>query len=183
MIYKKTNKRMSELVDEEPIVNDEAAGLEQATLARKKCAPRKKGGLLLVILVVALLWYVLGAYTGLALPGFSKMRPSNDWQAIFLNNGQVYFGKIKNVTSRELVLTNIYYLQVITRPLQATQEGSAEQVEQNQQTQQELTLIKLGNELHGPTDKMVINRDYILLTEALKNDSQVVKAIDASFQK
>ena len=182
MIYKKTNKRMSELVDEEPIINDEAAGLEQATLAGKKCAPRKKGGLLLVILVVALLWYVLGAYTGLALPGFSKMRPSDDWQAIFLNNGQVYFGKIKNVTSRELVLTNIYYLQVITSHSRLLRKVLLTS-EQNQQTQQELTLIKLGNELHGPTDKMVINRDYILLTEALKNDSQVVKAIDASLAK
>lgn len=181
MIYKKTNRRMSELVDEEPVVNDEAAEVEQGSAAATNHAPKKKiGALLLAVLVIALLWYVLGSYTSLALPGFSRMGPNNDWQAVFLNNGQVYFGKIKSVTSRELILTNIYYLQVINKPLQTTQEGSSEQVQQNQQTQQELTLIKLGNELHGPTDKMIINRDYILLTEKLKNDSQVVKAIDAS---
>ena len=59
-----------------------------------------------------------------------------------------------------------------------TQEG-----QESTETQQELTLIKLGNELHGPTDRMVINRDFILLTESLKNDSRVVQAIDNYLQQ
>jgi hypothetical protein len=59
--------------------------------------------------------------------------------------------------------------------LQRTAEGQAASGDQQQQ---ELTLIKLGNELHGPTDKMTINRDHVLLTEALRNDSRVVQAIN-----
>jgi hypothetical protein len=38
-------------------------------------------------------------------------------------------------------------------------------------------LIKLGGELHGPTDTMQINRDQILLIEDLRTDSNLVAAI------
>ncbi len=99
---------------------------------------------------------------------------NSDWQAVFLTNGQVYFGKVKVAGARSLTLTDIYYLQVVTKPLQTTQQGTAASADNSQQ---ELTLIKLGNEIHGPTDRMVVNRDQILLTEKLKNDSRVVQAI------
>jgi hypothetical protein len=42
----------------------------------------------------------------------------------------------------------------------------------------EINLVKLGGELHGPTDEMRINRDQILLVEDLRTDSNLVKAID-----
>jgi len=143
---------------------------------------KSKGGLgkiivavLVVIIVLAAGWFLLGKYTSLNLPGMPPAELStNDWQAVFLSNGQVYFGKVKSLTSKDLVLTDIYYLQVVTRPLQRSQEGEAAGAAQ---TQQELSLFKLGNELHGPTDRMVINRDHILLTEKLKKDSKVVQAI------
>lgn len=101
---------------------------------------------------------------------------SAEWQAVFLVNGQVYFGKVKALSKKTLTLSDIYYLQVVTKPLQSTQTGSAA-ANPDQNTSQELTLIKLGNEIHGPTDRMVINRDQIVLTEKLKNDSRVVQAI------
>jgi hypothetical protein len=40
-----------------------------------------------------------------------------------------------------------------------------------------INLVKLGAELHGPTDEMRINRDHILFIEDLKDDSQVVQGI------
>lgn len=94
---------------------------------------------------------------------------SQKWQAVFLSNGQVYFGTISKKTRDEVTLRDIYYLQV-TQPLQRSGE-------QNQQQQNELTLVKLGNELHGPRDKMIINDDHILFIEDLKDDSRVVEAI------
>lgn len=42
---------------------------------------------------------------------------------------------------------------------------------------QELALIKLGDELHGPEDEIKINRDNILYIETLKEDGKVVQAI------
>ena len=131
--------------------------------------------ILIIIIIVILGWFAfvtMGKGAGI---GGDKIAPvDNSWQAVFLTNGQVYFGKVKSVGEETLGLSEIYYLQVVTRPLQTSQVGT----NQPAQTQQELTLIKLGNEIHGPQDSMTINRDQILLTEKLKNDSKVVEAIN-----
>lgn len=124
----------------------------------------------LVLIVVKVCWSAYQMYSGDPIAKVS----SADWQAIFLDNEQVYFGKVKAVSKDTLTLSDIYYLQVVTKPLQTTQQGATATADN---TQQELTLIKLGNEIHGPADRMVINRDKIVLTEKLKSDSRVVKAI------
>ncbi len=140
---------------------------------------QEKGGatrwlVTIIILVVIILGglYLISSYSNFNVLGLSKQ--SDDWQAVFLTNGQVYFGTIDKDTKSEVVLKNIYYLQV-TQPLQR----SADQGNQAQQ-QNELALVKLGNELHGPTDLMRINRDHVLFIENLKPDSKVVEAIEQS---
>ncbi|MDF1497119.1 MAG: hypothetical protein P1P90_03585 [Patescibacteria group bacterium] len=87
-------------------------------------------------------------------------------QAVFLTNGQVYFGEVLDLNEGNISLQNIYYLQSdkTTQPSQLD-------------AQSDLKLIKLGNELHGPEDMMHINRDHVLFIEPLKKDSKVVKAI------
>lgn len=87
--------------------------------------------------------------------------------AVFLTNGQVYFGEIKDTSVNTIVLENIYYLQSDKR---------AQAADLNKQS--DVKLIKLGKELHGPEDKMLINRDNVLFVERLRDDSKVVKAID-----
>ncbi len=88
-------------------------------------------------------------------------------QAVFLTNGQVYFGHLTNANSQYPVLKDIYYLQV--------QQSLQPAKDQNQQPQ--VSLVKLGNELHGPQDEMRINRDQILFYEDMKDDSKVNQAI------
>jgi len=39
-------------------------------------------------------------------------------------------------------------------------------------------LIKLGSEIHGPDDEMIVSKDQILFFENLKKDSQVSASID-----
>ena len=98
-----------------------------------------------------------------------------NYQAVFLTNGQVYFGKLSEVQKSYLKLNSIYYLQVTP----VLQTGTADEVSGNPpQQQQQLSLVKLGNELHGPVDEMFINRDHILFIEDLESDSQVVQAIE-----
>ena len=143
--------------------------------------PTVKGGgwfkglvtLIIVIVVIGGGLYFLANYTGLAIGG-NDLRLKSDWQAVFLSNGQVYFGKIAKVSNDFVVLRNIYYLQVVTQPLQTSQDAAAVQ---QQETEQRLTLIKLGNEIHGPVDEMAINRIHVVLVEDLKTDSRVVQAI------
>jgi hypothetical protein len=128
---------------------------------------------LVVIIVVAAVvlggLYLISKYSRFNVLGLGG--GSGDWQAVFLSNGQVYFGKIVKESSKDVVVRDIYYLQV-TQPLQR----SGDQANQANQ-QNELSLVKLGNELHGPTDEMRINRDHVLFIENLKTDSRVVEAI------
>jgi len=93
------------------------------------------------------------------------------YQAVFLSNGQVYFGKVTDVNSQTLVLEDIYYLRV-AKNLQAGADI------EGQPTTDSFSLIKLGNEIHGPEDKMSINLDHVLFVEDLKADSKVVEAIN-----
>ena len=98
--------------------------------------------------------------------------PTSDYQAIFLTNGQVYFGKLTNPDADYVMLSDIYYLQV------GPQQGSATAPNQPAANpQQQISLVKLGNELHGPVDQMHISRSQVLFYEDLKSDGQVVKAI------
>lgn len=90
----------------------------------------------------------------------------NQYQALFLTNGQVYFGKLSKVNDKYVELTDIYYLQV---------QQSVQPADKDKDPQ--VSLAKLGSELHGPEDKMSINRDQVLFWENLKDDGKVAKAI------
>ncbi|RJO59788.1 hypothetical protein C4546_00260 [Candidatus Parcubacteria bacterium] len=91
------------------------------------------------------------------------------FQAVHLTNGQVFFGKLNSWNREQVLLTQVYYLQ----------NTQAAQTDQNTNTtaESQFSLVKLGNELHGPLDRVYIYRKQIVYTEDLKNDSQVVKAI------
>jgi len=100
-------------------------------------------------------------------PSESKYVKTDKYQAVFLQNGQVYFGKIASVNSKTLNLGNIFYLN----------SQSQSQTDKTTTESDKFTLIKLGCELHGPYDQMVINRDQVTFWENLKDDGQVVKTI------
>jgi hypothetical protein len=92
------------------------------------------------------------------------------WQAVFLVTGQVYFGKITSATRNDIRLTDIYYLNT-----KNDEPGKIPDIEN-------VDLIKLGEELHGPEDLMIIGRAHILFTETLKNSAPVIMAI-AEYKK
>lgn len=91
------------------------------------------------------------------------------YQAVFINGGQVYFGKVTDLNSKYINLSDIYYLRV------------NQQVQPDQQNKpanaNDVTLVKLGCELHGPEDSMVINREQVIFWENLKSDGQIAKGI------
>ena len=100
------------------------------------------------------------------------------YQAVFLANGQVYFGKLSDSTSDYATLKDIYYLQVV-QPLLQGQQTAGQTAPTTGDAQPQISLVKLGNELHGPVDEMHISRTQILFYEDLKDDGSVVKAIKA----
>jgi hypothetical protein len=102
----------------------------------------------------------------------SKYVKGDKLQAVFLNGGQVYFGNINTLNKDYLKMSNIYYLRVnqVVQPDQKNADGTPA-------TQNDISLVKLGCELHGPTDEMVINREQIIFWENLKDDGQVANAV------
>jgi len=91
-------------------------------------------------------------------------------QAVFLTNGQVYFGKVASVTDKYVDLQNIYYLNSQQQPDTTTKAATTAQTS--------FSLVKLGCELHGPADQMIINRDQVSFWENLTANGKVSKAID-----
>ncbi|KKQ90009.1 MAG: hypothetical protein UT11_C0015G0016 [Berkelbacteria bacterium GW2011_GWA2_38_9] len=98
---------------------------------------------------------------------------SNGYTAIFLSNGQVYFGQLDEVNDSWMKLSKIYYLQVDQqKDLQPTNGDTTDPAQQPK-----LSLVKLGNELHGPTDEMTINTKHVIFYESLKDDGKVSESI------
>jgi hypothetical protein len=93
-------------------------------------------------------------------------------QAVFLSTGQTYFGKITDITKDTLILEDIYYLKT------GTVDKSG-----NPTAGTDMSLVKLGSDLHAPQDRMVIERKNLSFWENLKSDGQVSKTIKSYKQQ
>lgn len=121
----------------------------------------------LTLLVATVAWFI---YASKPPAPERQYVDSSKLQAIFLNTGQVYFGSIKSLNNSYVVLSNIYYLQSSN----STSSNSSSANNNNQN----LSLVKLGCELHAPYDQMVINANEVTFWENLQTNGQVAKAID-----
>lgn len=101
----------------------------------------------------------------------SKQIDTTKYQAVFLNGGSTsgsvayttYFGHVTKLTDKYMILKNVYYL-------------TTDQTSSGQATNPQLT--KLGcQQLHSPTDQMVINRSQVAFWENLQDKGKVVTAI------
>lgn len=160
-----------------------SVGRPETMYSQEMHAPRGRSRMPWIILaVVVVVIVVLGILFRDKLFGSSQTSSgkTSGYQAVFLTNGQVYFGKLSGVGGQYATLTDIYYLQVTQPPLQGSQSATGTNANTNTQTstqQPQLSLVKLGNELHGPLDSMQINRDQILFYEDMKEDGKVMEAI------
>jgi hypothetical protein len=117
------------------------------------------------ILIVAVLLFI-----NLGSPSHeNKYVNKSDYQAVFVNvtgtsGGQVYFGHITDLSDNFVRLTNVFYIQ---------NQGNTSTADKNSS----YNLVKLGCELHGPEDEMVINRDQVFFWENLKTSGQVTQKI------
>jgi hypothetical protein len=126
----------------------------------------KKTIIISIIVLAAILCAICAHKRAFSLPKSS----GNQWQAVFLTDGQVYFGKLENENLRFAKLSEVYYLKVSGALQQGTDAAGT-------LSEKSLNLIRLGGEAHGPEGEMFIAKDKILFIENLKNDSAVVQAI------
>lgn len=156
-------------MDVNPVKRPEAARPQAAQMTTNRPARRTNKALGWVALVIAVLVIAGLIYLGILLldkktnqAGGAVLK--DKYQAVFLTNNQVYFGKIESLNESGITLKEIYYLQV-------------QNADDKNAKDQNLSLAKLGSELHGPEDKMFINDDQVLFWENLKDDGKVVQAI------
>ena len=95
--------------------------------------------------------------------GSTSAKPKFDttFQAVFLDSGMVFFGKLEGLGTDYPVLKSVYYVQSSTNP------------ETRQVTN---ILVKRGKEWHSP-DRMVINSRHIMFVEPVTAGSTVSNLI------
>jgi hypothetical protein len=84
------------------------------------------------------------------------------YQAVLLDNGQVYYGKLQGPETTFPILTDVYYIQNRVDP----QTKAVSNV-----------LVRRGKEWHAP-DRMILNARHVILIEPVGPDSQVAKFIE-----
>jgi len=93
------------------------------------------------------------------------------YQAVFLDNGQLYFGKVANLNSQYIVLDDAYYL--------TPSDGSSS----SSDSSGNFSLVPVGcQQIQYPYNKIVINRSQVTFWENLQDAGRVVANIK-TFEK
>lgn len=138
---------------------------------------KSKGGLVwtIALVVVALLVGGFGGYVVSNLNGASGTAiDANKYQAVYLMNGQLYFGKLTELNSTHLQLTNVYYLQSNSQ-----EDAEASTSNNSANAASNFQLIKLSGAIYGPSDEMVISKDQVLYYQNLNDDSKASQLIES----
>jgi hypothetical protein len=158
------------------VVNEEPKKVHRPnTQSRFEIENKGRNKLVIAIIgvVIAIVLGVIGWFAWSGMQGGATAIDSSKYQAVFFTNGQVYFGKLASMNSEYMKLTDVYYLQ--TQSQEDTDSDNPQQASADQNAN--TTLIKLGDEIHGPEDEMIISKDQILFYENLKTDGKVSESI------
>jgi len=86
------------------------------------------------------------------------------WQAVYLDNNQVLYGRIRGISRHTIKLTDVYYLQTVEVGGKPTS-----------------NLVKRGqSEISGPENFLFVNREHVLYWEQVGEDSQVMGIVKQS---
>ncbi len=144
--------------------------------ASSRTPDKKKSSKGLIATLITLLILVIagagGWFAWSQLQNTSTGIDTNKYQAVFFTNGQVYFGKLRPMNSQYMKLTNIFYLQT-----QSSDGTNSENPQKTAGDKNNVQLIKLGEEVHGPEDQMIISKDQVLFYENLKSNGKVAQTI------
>lgn len=158
-------------IDDQPATHRVAAQPLRTPIKEEKAL--KRWILPIVVSIVVIVLAAIGWFVWSQSQKTDVAIDSSKYQAVFFTNGQVYFGKLATVNGDYMKLTDIYYLQT-----QAT-DGASDQKnpQQTATNQNNVQLVKLGDEVHGPEDAMVISKQQMLFYENLKTDGKVAQSI------
>lgn len=110
-----------------------------------------------VALATLILFFVVVRWWDFTIPHIGGTR----YQAVFLENGQTWFGRYRERLGPYVVLESVYYVQSKGSP-----DPDGPPINQ---------LIRRGNELHGPDAQVLIPKTAILFVEDLRDDSPIAR--------
>ena len=113
----------------------------------------------MIAVVILLVTFLVVRWWDFALPAFGAR-----YQAVFLANGQTYFGHYLDRLGPYVKVENAFYIQ------------QAPTAEEGQTP--ESRIIRRGSELHQPLPFVLIPKTAILFVEDLRPDSQVGQFMD-----
>jgi hypothetical protein len=111
-------------------------------------------GIAALVFVAAFLFTQWWDFT---MPAFGRA----EYQAVFLANGQTYFGRYYDRIGAYAKIEDIYYLQ-------QTQGADPD-------LPPDTKLVRRGNELHGPSSRMLVPKSAILFVEDLTDASPIAQ--------
>jgi hypothetical protein len=112
----------------------------------------RNSGIAILVFVLAALFTQWWDFT---VPAFGRAQ----YQAVFLANGQTYFGRYYDRLGAYAKIEDVYYLQQV----QGSDANAAPDTK----------IIRRGQELHEPTSRMLIPKSAILFVEDLTDASPI----------
>lgn len=99
-------------------------------------------------------------------PSMAETGDLSDYWAVTLDTDQVFYGKLKKGNPYDELRDAFYY-----------QPGIRSSAQGN------IRIIKVGTELHGPQDRVFINKTHVVMAQQLTPESKIVQAIEQYHQQ
>lgn len=117
--------------------------------------------IIFLVMIVLIFYFVLGDKKG----GDEQVVNENNWYAVKLITGEVYYGQIGDTSTDPVIIENVYY--------------DYDQLNSDEETSEpkNLRLVKRGKETLGGDGSMNVVRIQVVVMEPLRDDSKVLQAI------
>lgn len=159
---KKNLNRLEKIYGEEDSLETE---FDLKTISRPGVFAPNQGKIKTAVLLLAVIVVAAASYA-LFFRGGGEKTGNENWYAVKLVNGEIYYGQITDIKAEPVAINKVYYNydQANNDKKEAAETGK-------------IVLVKRGQETHGPDGSMLVYHAQVLLMEPLKNDSKVLEAI------
>lgn len=163
----------------QPVMQAQPHATHHAPSGRRDTSDKKspkKWLIALIIAVVVLILGGLGCWMWMAKSGnVDTGINTNEYQAVFTTNGQVYLGKLSSYNSTYLRLTNAF---IVVSPTTGQENSDTKKSNASDALNQTDTqLVKITSGILEPQDEMFVARSQVLFYENLKPDGKAAKLI------
>ncbi len=123
---------------------------------------------ILIFVLIIIFFGIFSWQNGMIRNTVQLLKYKDSYQAVFLTNGQAYFGNITEITNEYIILEEPYSIK-----LQQKQTDGEEETAQS-----EVKLLSIEDEFYKPVGYMLIKKSQINFIEELQDSSQIIEIIE-----